>query len=534
AADALKSTIDEMTPVVEANTATKEDIQTLSAALAAVKELYADTTELSQLIADSELLLDGVVIGEEMGQLSDESLQTALQTAIADARRDAFTTPISVAAVHAATTAVKEARDAFLAGIKSFEVGKWYFITNLDEDRFGDEGAEDAFCGGSAIYVRDKYNTSTSVKWGLFDKSSMMLNADNDPRAMWRFVPIEGTEDYAIQNLYTGYYLGDFAGENINLPVSQEPVPYNVAYSGNAQFRLYPHTSKNKENMCLWPEGYEADVVCQVEAPASAWTFVEIDPEEQEVISISDFANNLIDVMAVPYNVSNLSDYNDDVFTYAIRKISQEEDETGELVTKVELYQKDDFKAGEPCIIVLGTTDEDVECEPRDLLIPFPTDIVDHSYDMTANGIHGALHNEKCAYGTAISTGKKFIAVGETGSGFDDQTGVIDLSTYKREITGVDTDLTLLITGMPKMETPKEPADVNGDGSKNTADVVAVYSFIEQGEASGITKEAADVNGDGSVNTADVVAIYTAIIGSDAAGSRAFKVQMHRILNQSM
>ena len=142
-----------------------------------------------------------------------------------------------------------------MAGIKSFEVGKWYFITNLDIDRVGEDGAEDAFCGGSAIYLRDKYNTTTSVKWGLFDKSSMALNADNNPKAMWRFVPIEGTEDYAIQNMYTGYYLGDFAGENINLPVSQEPVPYNVAYSGNAQFRLYPHTAKNKDNLALWPEG---------------------------------------------------------------------------------------------------------------------------------------------------------------------------------------------------------------------------------------------------------------------------------------
>ena len=532
-ADVLKATIEEMVPVVEANTATKENIQTLNAALDAVKKLYADTTELSQLIAESELLLDGVVIGDEMGQLSDESLQTALQTAIADARNNAFTTPISVAAVREATTAVKEARDAFLAGIKSFEVGKWYFITNLDEERFGDEGAEDAFCGGSAIYTRNKYNTSTSVKWGLFDKSSMTLNADNDPRAMWRFVPIEGTEDYAIQNLYTGYYLGDFAGENINLPLSQEPVPYNVAYSGNAQFRLYPHTSKNKDNMCLWPEGYEADVVCHVEAPASAWTFIEIDPEEQEAISISDFANNLIDVMAVPYNVSNLADYNDDVFTYAIRKISQEEDEEGNLITKVELYQKDEFKAGEPCIIVLGTTDEGVECEPRDLLIPFPTDIVDHSYDMTANGIHGALHSEKCAYGTAISTGKKFIAVGETGSGFDDQTGVIDPSTYKKEVTGVETDLVLLITDMPKMEDVKEPADVNGDGMKNTADVVAVYTFIEKGSESGFAREAADVNGDGSVNTADVVAIYTAIIGGEGAASPRFKAQILKILDES-
>ena len=58
--------------------------------------------------------------------------------------------------------------------------------------------------------------------------------------------------------------------------------------------------------------------------------------------------------------------------------------------------------------------------------------------------------------------------------------------------------------------------DVNGDGKINTADVVAVYAFIEKGAAeSGFTKGAADVNGDGSVNTADVVAIYSIIVKGD-------------------
>ena len=55
--------------------------------------------------------------------------------------------------------------------------------------------------------------------------------------------------------------------------------------------------------------------------------------------------------------------------------------------------------------------------------------------------------------------------------------------------------------------------DVNRDGKINTADVVAVYSFIEKGaEESGFTREDANVNGDANVNTADVVALYSIII----------------------
>ena len=74
--------------------------------------------------------------------------------------------------------------------------------------------------------------------------------------------------------------------------------------------------------------------------------------------------------------------------------------------------------------------------------------------------------------------------------------------------------------------------DVNGDGKVNTADVVAVYTYIEKGDASGFTREACDVNADNSVNTADVVAIYTAIIGSEASRSPAFNHQIFRLLNQ--
>ena len=58
-------------------------------------------------------------------------------------------------------------------------------------------------------------------------------------------------------------------------------------------------------------------------------------------------------------------------------------------------------------------------------------------------------------------------------------------------------------------------ANVNGDDNVNTADVVAIYSYIEKGDASGITREAADVNGDDDVNTADVVMVYDIIINGD-------------------
>ena len=61
----------------------------------------------------------------------------------------------------------------------------------------------------------------------------------------------------------------------------------------------------------------------------------------------------------------------------------------------------------------------------------------------------------------------------------------------------------------------RKRGDVNHDGDVNSADVVAIYAYIIEGEASGYTKEAADVDGSGDVNSADVVAVYDIIINGD-------------------
>lgn len=523
-ADALAELLKSSAGIVAANTATDTDITALRTAIAAVKGLYADTTELAQLIAESEVLLTGVQIGDGMGQLSDEALATALRNAIEEARETAFTTPVSPEAVKKATALVREAKAAFLAGLKSFETGKWYFITSLDTERAGDKGAEDAYCGGAAIYLNSKTPNASITKWGLLDNNHN-LAADNNPKAMWRFVPVEGTEYYAIQNMYNGYYLGDFAGNNINLPVSEKPVPYDVAYVGNAKFNLIPKTRTNTDNLALWSEGYEEDIVCHMADDAAAWTFVELDPDMQEYIVLSDFDLNSIDIMAVPYDVKGIAEYNEDVQTYAVRKISQELD-GDETVTTIEFYEKNEFKAGEPCLIVLGDTTKTTDFEDCDIAIPFPTEVIDHSNDLVSNGIAGSLHSAPAAPGTAVSNRKEFYAVGANGATFAAQTGIIDLSTYKQEIADEQTAYTLVIRGMAPLF---KVGDVNRDGIVNSADVVAIYAYIVDPAASGLTLAEADVDGDGLVNSADVVAIYNEIVAGNIAGSPSFKAQMRKI-----
>jgi hypothetical protein len=57
--------------------------------------------------------------------------------------------------------------------------------------------------------------------------------------------------------------------------------------------------------------------------------------------------------------------------------------------------------------------------------------------------------------------------------------------------------------------------DVNADGSCNTADVVAIYSYIISGTESGKVDYFVDVDGNLEVNTSDVVNVYKLIIEGD-------------------
>lgn len=56
--------------------------------------------------------------------------------------------------------------------------------------------------------------------------------------------------------------------------------------------------------------------------------------------------------------------------------------------------------------------------------------------------------------------------------------------------------------------------DVNRDGIINSADVVSIYNYVAEGEASGVSKIYADVNNDGVVNSADAAVVYNIISGN--------------------
>lgn len=133
----------------------------------------------------------------------------------------------------------------------------------------------------------------------------------------------------------------------------------------------------------------------------------------------------------------------------------------------------------------------------------------------------GAVSRNTVASAT-VNTGEDVVLVITVDDGYKLATFLVDGSDV---VANVTEDGTYTISAIAKNVSvsatfeadaaPIEPGDVTGDGLVNTADVVAVYSYITEGEDSGYTLEMADVNGDGSVTTADVVAIYEIIAGKE-------------------
>lgn len=511
-ADALKAKVEEMRSVIEANTASAQDIEALGAAINAVKGLYADTTVLKSLIEECTSLADNVTVGTEIGQIDDEAQIEALRTAIATAQEQGAKQNISKAELDAIVEALTAARTEFVSHVKNFETGKWYFITNNDL-------TADNTNQGKALYMTGASKDSEAGVGQLDEEGNPTYTYD--PYSMWTFVPT-GDGTFKIQNMGTGFYLAEFVKSGTNVKQSYTGVPYKVNFLGASSYSLIPQNDGNTANNAIAANEDKAGFDKAAAGTASSWTITEIDPVETELITLKEFNRNMIDIIALPFNIDNIGDLNDDTHLYGIKKITQDEEGN----STIEFYEKTSAKAGESCLLVIGNPGSD--SEENELLIPFPTTVTDKA--TPDNGIYGMLYPETISEGSAYSAGGKLIAASGDVA-ISAHTGAIIPSYYTGEVTGVETALTLTIKGLSAIPSGNK-ADVNGDGVINSADAVAVYNFIQDGESSGSSKATCDVNGDDIVNSADVVEIYNAIIGSSSAQSKGFNAQIRRLLSK--
>jgi len=497
--DALRQAIDESRQKVESKTVTSDDIDALKAAMADVKALYVDTTSLVGYITEAQSLLDAAEIGSEIGQYPNAEPIDALKAAI-DAAKDPalYQEPFNKTALDNACIALKAAINDFRMAINKPTVGTWYYIRNV--------AANDNRKGAA---IRPYANDVTSyLVWSSANEDGTIAEAYN-PNYLWQLVAIDSTANYALQNMGTGFYMGDFVGTAADIQMSLTPVAYTISQIEGKQFAIVPASSANNKGYGLTACAGSGNKVQPGQGPetnqASAWTFETIDPDMQG-ITVTSLQRNSINVVTLPFSASNLSEFNEDAHAYGIRKMSQEEAD-GELITSVELYEKTEIQAGEPFILLIGNLEE--QSEATELVLSIPTNVVSEA--IASNGLQGSLPYGLGVAGTALSNGKQFTALTHN-TRFNPQGGVINTELYTGEVAGTETALTLTISGLNKLPVVARRGDVNLDGKVNATDVVSVYNYILGGEASGITRERANVNGDNLINSADVVAIYNCII----------------------
>ena len=487
-ADAMKQMI--ATKLATAENATNEDIEELTNAIAEVENLYADTLALSEMIEAAEKLATTVKFGEGVGECNDENAPAALLAAIEEARPYVSST-VSVTDLKAAINKLNNAAETFLATIKSFEEGKYYYIVSAEE---GHDGAP--------MVTNFPTTTLTSGTCGIRtgDPDEDYTNA---PTHIYRFIETE--KGYNVQNVATGFYLPAFDAQNGVINASRIATDYDVNYAGNG---AYTFTSQNTLNTKLCALGIlKGDTISHIDADADqTWRIVEVSEETEAIIS-NRIAYNTEGIVTFPFNLSAM-DVNPDFHMYGVKSMTQETNSAGELVTKIAFYEKTTAEAGEPVYYKWKGSED-----PGDLIIPMPTEVTNAAQN--ANGLAGTLYSKAFGAGVAFISAE---GTKVTTSSFTIpyQLGVIDPTYYVGEKEGEETAFELTITGLNAIPEGGETGDVNGDGTINSADAVSVYNYIQGGSESGITASAADVSGDGIVNSADVVEVYNLIVGGTA------------------
>ncbi|MBR4783196.1 MAG: hypothetical protein IK023_04840, partial [Bacteroidaceae bacterium] len=484
-----------------ADVATEADVAELKAAFNAVQELYADTTALSTLAEECYTLATTAVVGDEIGELSDESLAETLE-ATATAAKEKISPAISVDEVKAQMTALRTAKENFLNGIKSFEANTIYYLENMSSA---------AELGDRVLYASSPDRKSV-LKAGIVGENYDEYSAET----MWMFVPAETDGLFYIQNVATGFYATEFNALDGDATLSYKAVPYEVKYTGYGAFSFVPTNSINKNGAALALKvattGDPAATFAKVEAGTStSWTIKPLS-EDIEAISTSFITLYPEGILALPYNLTDVAEVNEGLKLFGVNKMTQETIEAGELVTTIELYEGTDFTANEAVFYTYEGTE-------AQLTIPLPT--VLSATKEYGNGLVGMPYAQSSKAGVAYATADGW-QVATAPVTIAAQSGVIDPALYVGEAANAETSKTLVLVGLNALPSGGEKGDVDGNGTVNSADVVAIYNFILGGEEeTGIAKALADVDGNGDVNSADVVAVYNIIIGGGSE-SKAF------------
>ena len=385
AADTLKSLID-AGAAKTVNNLTAGDITALRTAIDNLNNAYADTTSLAAYYRKMMTRAENFTVGEEIGEADSEESVAAFLSALQTAHALVNSRQPMKADIAKAIEGITEAYDTMLEHVNKLQAGKWYYIVS--------ECSSD-YCSGKAMMA-------TSADYGSQVHFGQNDNGENDPAyienpfAMWRFMPVEGTPYYSIQNLATSHSVAATSGKGVS--IQRTPAPYRVDYIGAAELQFVPVGEGNAEEYQLNAQANDTLVVLQNAelGGASSWTVV---PVEDDAYLKFPIAANSIGIMTLPFDIpagsGSVMQMNPNVTTYSVKSVEVSESLYSSVIA---LTKTEEIKAGVPFVIVEGNTSDYSQNLPMSsIYTTLPADV--DTTSRKANALVGTLG------GTVLSAG---------------------------------------------------------------------------------------------------------------------------------
>lgn len=338
AVDALKPLIDEYSAIEAHKLYTAEPVEKLKTAIDKVNSFTVDTTEMITLYANYCERIENSVVGKGIGYVDSEASLEAFAEAITAARQ-AVSVPSKIA-VDKAVNAMKDAYAEFMTHVEQIAPNTWYNILSAS--------TREVFTG-QPIHLEPAAH-GDDLRIGGYDIDARDPQAD--PYAVWKFIPVEGTGNFYIQNLGTGQYIGDFVGNLTTMRMQHEPVAYRLIYFGDGGFRITQ--AANADDKLAFKTDKSNGVIFTYPLNSDnqqVFTFDEVSVGGD--MNLADFKDNSIQIITLPYDAkgdNSISALNGGkAETYAVKAVSV--DENG---TRLELRKIADTEAGVPFILVVG------------------------------------------------------------------------------------------------------------------------------------------------------------------------------------
>ena len=386
---------------VDEATVTQETYDELKAAYDAFMALYVDPAELRDLIAKTESIVGGIVVGTNPGSWKSENVADDLKKAIADAKAYDEAKVYVQATSQAHIDKINSLYDAVLAAANQVQENKWYrfrFGTEAEFEKYGwdleagaavlnDDGgeADEALWGKYVVAAfREANDGVRSVITAYADDirigNYVFVDADGDIAekglSQFRFINV-GDSAYMIQNRATGMFL-KAAGSTGNVTLDAHPTLFDANIIGYGLSAFAARDLKgNRQNYLHAARNYNQIVTWDANTPGSrSGFFVEEVGDATGYVEPGfkmDVQPGALYAMCYPVDLTLEPDHGQ---LYTVSKVEG---------THVTFAPIDKVEAGRPFVFING---EPEEFNPEN---PVETIIFHHGYDLAPDPQEGSL-----------------------------------------------------------------------------------------------------------------------------------------------